>query len=473
MILISANAHGHCEGSFMKNMFKVQILPLDQTEAESSSTIIISSDLSKQTNTSHGQKITLIAGNRVVDCIIHVSSSKEQSTIHCAAAILEGLFLPMDSFTIFINIHSNKNIWELGPFVGIVTDRIHHNHFGTIQAFLEELQAYGNERHILVYPFHFENLHRDYVDGYIYSLANNNWIKTNLPVPHVVHNRIHSRLIERSEKAKHFFEELNKAKIPYFNERFLNKWHVYEALSGHEHLLPYLPETKLLNGRKTFEEMVNKHDLLFLKPVHGSQGKNIFKVEPKEENFLLDYSTFSGEIEKEYPTMQLLYEAIQPRLQKQRYIIQQGIPLLAYEEERPLDFRLLCHRISETDWGVTSTVARVSSKNEFVSNLSRGGELFKIDKALVGHFDKKTILQINQLLKEIAIEAALIIDNHADGIYGEFGIDLAIDKEGKPWIIEINTKPSKNQDPEGFNPKVRPSAKAILNYCHSLTGWRL
>lgn len=473
MILLSADAHGHCEGSFMKNMFKVQIIPLDQTEIESSTIIIISSDLSKQTNTSHGQKITLIAGNRVVDCIIHVSSSKEKLIIQCAAAIFEELFLPPDPFTIFVNIHSNKNIWELGPFVGIVTDRIHNNHFGTIHSFLEELQAYGHEQHIFVYVFHFENLHHDYVNGFMYSLTKKNWTEGKLPVPHVVHNRIHSRLVERSEKATQFFEKLNQAKIPYFNERFLNKWHVYEVLSSHEHLLPYLPETKLLNGRRTFEDMVNKYNLLFLKPVHGSQGKNIFKVEPKEERFLLDYSTFSGEIEKEYPTIQLLYEAIQPRLQKQRYIIQQGIPLLAYEEERPLDFRLLCHRTSETEWGVTSLVARVSSKNEFVSNLSRGGELFKIDKALVDHFEKKAILQIDQLLREIAIEAALIIDNHTNGIYGEFGIDLAIDKDGKPWIIEINTKPSKNQDPEGFNPKVRPSAKAILNYCHSLTGWRL
>lgn len=457
----------------MKNMFKVQILPLDKLEAVSSSIIIISSDLSKQTNTSHGQKISLVAGNQVVDCIIHVSSSKEKSTIHCAAAILEGLFLPLDFFTIFVNIHSNKRVWELGPFVGIVTDRIDNNHFGTIHAFLEELQAYGYEQHILVYVFHFENLHNDNVDGYIYSLTQKNWTESKLPVPHVVHNRISSRLVERSEIAKKFFEKLNQEKIPYFNEKFLNKWHVYEVLSNQEHLLPYLPDTKLLNGRRTFEEMVNKHNILFLKPVHGSQGKNIFKVEVKDECFLLDYSTFSGEIEKEFPTIQLLYEAIHPRLQKQRYIIQQGISLLAYEEDRPLDFRLLCHRHSETEWGVTSTIARVSSKNEFVSNLSRGGELFKIEKALVDHFDKKTIVQIGQLLKEIAIEAALIIDNCADGIYGEFGIDLALDKDGKPWIIEMNTKPSKNQDPEGFTPRVRPSAKAILNYCYSLSGWRL
>lgn len=457
----------------MKNIFKAKILPIEEKEAESSPIIIISSELQKQTNTADGQKIILKARNHLVDCFIHTASASETSQILCSPAIFDALFLPRDSLHIQLYVHPSNGIWELGPFVAIVTDYIKNHHFGTIHTFLEELQAYGNDQHLFVYVFNYEDFHIDYVDGHFYSAAKNCWIEAKLPIPHVAHNRIHSRLRERSEKAIQFFEELNKAKIPYFNERFLNKWNVYVVLSGFEHLLPYLPETKLLNGRKTLEEMAARHSLLFLKPVHGSLGKNIFKVETKEEIFLLDYSTFSGEIEKEYSSLQHIYEAIKPRLQSQRYIIQQGVPLLVYEEHRPLDFRLLCHRKSETMWVVTSIVARVSSKNEFVSNLARGGELFKIDKVLSHHFDKKTMIQIEQLLKEIAIEACTIIDQNAKGFYGELGVDLAIDIDGKPWIIEINTKPSKNHDSDSFSAKIRPSAKAILNYCYSLSGWKI
>ena len=457
----------------MKNMFKVQILPLEQKEDETSSIIIISSDLQKQTNTAHGQKIILKTRNRFVSCTIHVSASKGNHPILCSPTILDALFLPKFPVNIFLQVHPTEGDWEFGPLIGIVTDRIKNNHFGTIHGFIEELQTYGNEQHLLVYIFSFERFQQDYVDGYFYSAADQSWIETKLPVPHVVHNRIHSRVKERSEKALRFFEQLLGAGIPYFNERFLNKWNVYEILSGYVHLLPYLPETKLLNGRRTFEEMATKHNLLFLKPIHGSQGKNIFRVKHKEEGIFLDYTTFSGEIENSFSSIQAVYDAIKPRLQKQRYIVQQGISLLAYEQMRPLDFRLLCHRINETVWNVTSIVARVSSKNEFVSNLARGGEIFRITHVLSDHFDKKTIHQIENLLKEIAIEAATIIDQHADGIYGELGIDLAVDNEGKPWIIEINTKPSKNQDPDGFSPKVRPSAKAIMNYCYKLSGWKI
>ncbi|WP_458414435.1 YheC/YheD family protein [Schinkia sp. CFF1] len=456
----------------MKNMLKVQLLPTEQKEAETSSTIIISTELQKQTNTMNGQTITLKTGNHLVNCVVRVTSTKENSVMYCPPSILDNLYLPREPINIHVNIDSIENLWELGPFFGIVTDHIHNNQFGTIHTFLEELQQYGFEQHIFVYVFHFENLQTDYVEGFLYSSTNKNWIKAKLPCPHVVHNRIHSRIKERSEKAQLFFQKLANANIPYFNERFLNKWNVYEVLSGYEHLLPYLPETRLLNGKKTIEEMVEKHNLLFIKPVHGSLGRNIFKVEVHDDSYLLDYSTFSSDIEKEYPSIQDLYEAIKPRLQKQRYIIQQGLRLLLHDEERPLDFRLLCHRKSETTWGVTSIVARVSSKNEFVSNIARGGEIFKIAKVLHLHFDRKTISQIEQLLKEIAIESASITDHHADGIYGELGIDLALDKEGKPWIIEINTKPSKNQDPDGFATKIRPSAKALLNYCFHLSGWK-
>ena len=56
----------------------------------------------------------------------------------------------------------------------------------------------------------------------------------------------------------------------------------------------------------------------------------------------------------------------------------------------------------------------------------------------------------------------------AEGLYGELGIDLAIDVHDQPWIIEVNTKPSKQTDMTSAPQTVRPSAKAIIEYCLTL-----
>ena len=89
----------------------------------------------------------------------------------------------------------------------------------------------------------------------------------------------------------------------------------------------------------------------------------------------------------------------------------------------------------------------------------------KVHKVLIENFDVKQIPHIKKLMKELALEVAAIIDGNDDGIFAELGIDLALDENGKPMIIEVNTKPSKNQEQDQFSTKIRPSAKAILQHC--------
>ena len=151
-------------------------------------------------------------------------------------------------------------------------------------------------------------------------------------------------------------------------------------------------------------------------------------------------------------------------MKQHTFIVQQCISLLQYKE-KPLDFRVLCQKQLSEKWQLTSAIARVSSKDQFVSNLARGGEIQKVNNVLFDNFDSKQIPHIKRLIKELALEVAEIIDGTAEGIFAELGIDLALDETGKPTIIEVNTKPSKNQEQDQLSTKIRPSAKAILHHC--------
>ncbi len=57
-----------------------------------------------------------------------------------------------------------------------------------------------------------------------------------------------------------------------------------------------------------------------------------------------------------------------------------------------------------------------------------------------------------------------------DGHYAELGIDLAVDKSGKIWLLEINFKPSKTDDTV-INPSLttRPSVIRLIEYTLYLT----
>ena len=69
-------------------------------------------------------------------------------------------------------------------------------------------------------------------------------------------------------------------------------------------------------------------------------------------------------------------------------------------------------------------------------------------------------------MKELAVEIASLISRNSEGLTGELGIDIGIDTEGNPWLIEVNSKPSKNFEEQEI--KIRPSAKAIILYCFKL-----
>ncbi|GAA3330118.1 hypothetical protein GCM10020331_081370 [Ectobacillus funiculus] len=67
-------------------------------------------------------------------------------------------------------------------------------------------------------------------------------------------------------------------------------------------------------------------------------------------------------------------------------------------------FRILCHKTEQNQWKLTSAVARVSSPNEFVSNIAMGGEIYKFDEVLQFAFSQKQVRHLKKLLSELALE---------------------------------------------------------------------
>jgi glutathione synthase/RimK-type ligase-like ATP-grasp enzyme len=125
------------------------------------------------------------------------------------------------------------------------------------------------------YVFSYKDLTAQNVSGYYFE--NGKWIFSKLPQPDVIYNRIHSRKIERISSFKDFRKVLEKLNIPFFNDRFLSKWEVYEKLMLKENIHPYMPETRIYT-LENLKELIEKFNMVFIKPIHGSQGRDIIKL---------------------------------------------------------------------------------------------------------------------------------------------------------------------------------------------------
>ncbi len=83
---------------------------------------------------------------------------------------------------------------------------------------------------------------------------------------------------------KKFRENLARLSIPFFNDRFLSKWEVHEQLLQEKYLHSYMPETKIFS-KENLLEFAKKYKMIFIKPIHGSQGRNIFKLLQDQNHF--------------------------------------------------------------------------------------------------------------------------------------------------------------------------------------------
>ncbi|MGD6780440.1 YheC/YheD family protein [Sutcliffiella horikoshii] len=413
----------------------------------------------------HISLLTIQCSRNTMTCNI-VTINIVENVLKMDRSIQKSLFLFEEERTYLITYNRESNTLHIGPVVALLTEIGMKDEesidLKSIEEYCMELANYSEDIGIIFYVFSLHNHWKEkYIEGYY--LENSNWNKALLPYPQVVHNRLHKRTNEKSEMFHELTVQLQEWEIPYFNNHFLNKWTVHEQLASADHLAPYLPETALFSAKR-LESWLETHSTLFLKPINGSQGKQIFKVSKTEEGYTLDYSSLQQQVSQPYSSITDLYKRLSPEIKKRQYILQQGLDLL-HLDGRPVDFRYLCHRAENNRWQVTSSTARASKSGSFVSNLAQGGEMLSVTHVLRTKFDTRELPQIRKLLKELALEVANEIASASEGVFGELGIDLAIDTDGHPWIIEVNTKPSKNLDQPANARSIRPSAKAVIIYC--------
>lgn len=352
------------------------------------------------------------------------------------------------------------------PVIALLTEIKEENgpDFGKVHSFCEELHQGISESGGSFYVFSLKGFSEEGVEGFYYDDDDEEWKKKIFPFPAVIYNRVSSRRTEISKGFQGFLNKLNALGIKIFNHRFLSKWEIHEILMKEDHLHPFIPETHLYS-ESLLESMLNQHGELYIKPVHGSQGRHIIQLVRADGNI---YASLSSLPSKDLPasrTVPELARTIAPMVEKRLCILQQGLQLSELNGRR-MDFRVLCHKNAQQFWKVTSIVARVSAEQYFVSNIARGGEVMKPGRTLALIFGKEQAMHQLALMKELALETAEVISRNAEGLTGELGIDIGIDIQGNLWLIEANSKPSKNF--EERNSKIRPSTKAIIDHCYGL-----
>ncbi|WP_079908385.1 YheC/YheD family protein [Paenibacillus sp. 32352] len=358
---------------------------------------------------------------------------------------------------------------HIGPLLGVLISRVYSGNvekpFGASTSFYRELHDTGRLLGASVCFITPDELHVPHstVRGWRYT---DRWEQREFPMPHVIYNRLTSRKLENREHVQQFLQHAKtEHHAALFNEKYLNKAEVFDALNKAADLRNYLPESHLLQHYEILKSMCAKHPVVFLKPVTGSLGKGIIRVAKQTDlSYACYFTNLNGARKQSFKSLSQLFFALSGKIKQQHYQIQQGLELISIGG-CPVDFRALVQRNELGQWEVTSVVARIAGHQHFVSNLARGGRMSTVKDALAQSHSAAAAAGGASLLRRAALSIAQGIETHINAHFAELGIDLAIDTQGKVWLLEVNSKPSKEDNPPlRTQGTVRTSVKRIIQY---------
>lgn len=477
VIVVKFSRNSERSSSMLKSKFIVPIHIVDHIAQDS---VYISELIMKDQKIPKAQPITIQFGVHSHAVKVLPNQKNQGLFIHPKLAQLLGIPL-FSSKPMHFNIQymSKLTTIKIGPLISVLinkeTPEDMNKPFGVISSFCRELSEACYAIGAIVYFFTPSSipLNGTFINGWI---LDGEWKKKSLPLAEIIYNRLPTRQIENQAPVQRLFTQTAKNhNIFIFNERFLDKHDVFHTLQDDESIKHYLPESLLLEDFSTLKYMINKYNVVYVKPVQGSLGRGIFRITSLDiqKKFTLEKASSPSQKPLKFSTLTNLYRAFKSNLSHKQYQIQQGLSVIQVGRS-PVDFRALVQKNSKGGWSITSIVARTAGNERFVANLARGGSIDTVTNTLPRtnlpqHLNTEDMLLA---LKRAAIAISEAIDRNIDAHFGELGVDLAIDVQGKVWLIEVNSKPSKNDNTPLRENKIRPSVRKVVSYAKYLTGFK-
>ncbi len=199
--------------------------------------------------------------------------------------------------------------------------------------------------------------------------------------------------------------------------------------------------------------------MVYVKPDSGSFGLGVIRVD-KLSTEIKPYKFQVSERIRRYSTFDGLYKALLSTQKGRAYIVQRGIALLQHENRR-FDLRVMVQHNEIGEWETTGIIGRLGHPAKIVTNYHSGGTPLPIATLLSTHMSEAEQTELSNRLSQLGLDTAKTLQARYPRIK-EIGVDVAIDYELRPWILEVNTRP----DPFIFRKLGDPSVfNRIYRYC--------
>lgn len=214
-----------------------------------------------------------------------------------------------------------------------------------------------------------------------------------------------------------------------------SKWTKTKWLLSDKALRRFVPDTKLFN-RASLKKMTGRYRMVYFKPTGGTGGNGIARI--------VRISSRQFSVRKDWRTTKTSSGSLYVQLKKiargRSYLLQRGVHLRS-SGGRPFDIRVTLQKARNGRWVPTVMFVKLGKPGKVVTNYHSGGKLALLGPTLRrAGFGEARIGRYKRQLQTLGLQTARCF-NRRNSRFKELGLDVAIDRGGRLWILEVNTRP--------------------------------
>lgn len=275
------------------------------------------------------------------------------------------------------------------------------------------------------------NFRKKTVQGYMRT--EQGWSTWRGPIPKVVHNRLIPLTPAERRGLTRLGQHLGLGLFNGLVSR--DKWVVWKHLAVDPEIRLSLPATWPLTStvRRKFAELLRLYGKLVLKPRRGGVGIGVICVE-RVGRRRLQWTFPNGRCRI---TSKRGAQRILRRLQARRpYLVQEYIPLAEFQR-RTFDIRVPVQRGGDGEWKVMRFAVKQAGSHRFLTNLARGGRAHSWEQVAAALYSPPKIRRVEKEIAQLAVQIAVKLAEVQSHV-ADLGLDIGLDRTGKPWLIEVN-----------------------------------
>lgn len=321
---------------------------------------------------------------------------------------------------------------------GFLTIHSHQEH-----SYVTEIAKRAHEYGITCYRFTPFSIHPkdEPVHGEIFDTAANEWKEEAFPIPSFIYDRCYYKQDSVSKRAKPIVQWLKKSPLTTFLGHGLpNKSEVYETLSEHPVLSPYIPKTEKAESSLHVLQTLLKEKTILLKPDNGSQGRGIMVLSFHNSRVKVQSQSGQELSELSFQDEDSFHKWMTQKLERGSFLVQPFLNILNHKG-KPFDIRILLQKEAQGSWIEAGRGIRQAQSGQILTNVSHGADIISFEEGLHG-FSTSQKRFIQDELDSIVSLIPTVLEQAFLPLF-ELGIDICVDRRGAIWVLDMNSKPGR------------------------------